>query len=355
VWDRRVIRKIVASDEYRPLTHEEVAGLVSAEVAARLDPSKLYGVQWYNRDQVTVRTVSEPDGNGGRRYKKRKTQRRRPKTKWLAIPIPASDRLPRELADQARATMDANKGTERKGLAREWELRGLLRCPCGSKMHTKTTRPHGHTYHYYLCKRRHELRKMCECTQKALRAPEVEAEVWDFVSGLLKDPERVRAGMERLIEQERAAACGDPEREARVWAEKLEECARLRSGYQDQQAAGHMTIEELGAKLKGLDETRRIAERELAAFEDSLRRAEELEADRDALLESYASMVPDALDELSGAERNTVYRMLRLEVKPTPEGYEITGAFLHNGTDKLEEIEGIGPTTLEEIEPFATV
>ena len=46
VWDRRVIRKIVASDEYRPLTHEEVAGLVSAEVAARLDPSKLYGAQW---------------------------------------------------------------------------------------------------------------------------------------------------------------------------------------------------------------------------------------------------------------------------------------------------------------------
>ena len=327
VWDRRVIRKIVSSDEYRPLTYTEIRELVSPEVAARLDPDKEYGVQWYNRDRATVRTVSESDGNGGRAYKKRKTLRRRPKEEWLAIPVPAGDCLPRELVERARAAMDANKGAERKVLAREWELRGLMRCSCGSRMQTKTTKPNGRTYHYYLCVRRNELRKMCSCTQKALRAPEVEAEVWSFVSGLLKDPERVRAGMDRLIEQERAAASGDPEREASMWAEKLEECARMRAGYQDQQAAGLMTLEELGAKLESLEETRRVAERELVASGDSLRRAEELEADRDALLESYAEMVPDALDELSGAERNTVYRMLRLEVKPSAEGFEVTGAF----------------------------
>jgi site-specific DNA recombinase len=251
--------------------------------------------------------------------------RRRPKEEWLAIPLPAH--LPRDLVDRARAQMDANKGAERKQLAREWELRGLVRCSCGRKMQTKTTKPHGHTYHYYMCVRRNELRKMCDCTQKALRAPEVEAEVWSFVSGLLKDPERVRAGMERLIEQECKTASGDPEREARAWAEKLEECARLRGGYQDQQAAGLMTLEELGAKLKGLEQTRRIAERELAALGDSLRRSEELEADRDALLETYPEMVPGALDELSGEERNKVYRMLRLEVKPSEAGFEVTGAF----------------------------
>jgi site-specific DNA recombinase len=325
VWDRRVIRKIVSSDEYRPFTREEIAELVSPEVAARLDPDKEYGVQWYNRDKVTVRAVSEPDGNGGRAYKKRKTLRRRPKEEWLAIPVPAC--LPRDLVDRARAQMDANKGVERKYLARPWELRGLLRCSCGSRMHTKTTNPHGHTYHYYMCTRRDELRKMCSCTQKALRAPEVEAEVWGFVSDLLKNPERARAGMNRLIEQERAASSGNPERETRLWAEKLEECARLRAAYQDQQAAGLMTLDELGAKLKGLEEARRLAERELAALDDSLRRSEELETDRDALLDSYASMMPDAFDELSGAERNRVYRMLRLEVKPSGAGYEVTGAF----------------------------
>jgi site-specific DNA recombinase len=354
VWDRRVIRKIVASDEYRPLVFEEIRQLVAPEVAARLDPSKCYGVQWYNRDKAITRTVSEPDGNGGRRYKKRKTLQRRPREEWLAIPVPTSDRLPRELVDRARATMEANKGVERKHLAREWELRGLMRCSCGSRMQTKTTNPHGYTYHYYTCVRRNELRNMGPCRQRVLRAEEVEAEVWEFVSELLMDPAKVEAGMRRLIEQERQARRGDPEQEAEVWAERIAECARLRAAYQDQQAARLMTLDELATRLGELDETRRLAERELAAIKDQQQRVEELESDRDAL-RRYIAELPIALDNLSGEERNKVYRMLRLEVKPTPEGYEITGVFLQKGTDALEEIPGIGPETIEEIEPFATV
>jgi site-specific DNA recombinase len=354
VWDRRVIRKIVASDEYRPLTLGEIRELVAPEVVARLDPSKCYGVQWYNRDKAITRTVSEPDGSGGRRYKKRKTLQRRPREDWLAIPVPTSDRLPRELVDQARATMEANKGVERKHLAREWGLRGLMRCSCGSKMQTKTTNPHGYTYHYYTCVSRNELRNMGSCRQRVLRAEEVEAEVWEFVSDLLMDPEKVDAGMRRLIEQQRQARHGDPEQVAEVWAERIAECARLRTAYQDQQAAGLMTLEELASKLAGLDETRRHAERELTALRDQQQRVEELESDRDALCR-YIAELPIALDNLSGEERNRVYRMLRLEVKPTPEGYEITGVFLQKGTDALEEIPGIGPETIEEIEPFATV
>jgi len=218
VWDRRVIRKIVASDEYRPLTFEEIRELVTPEVAARLDPSKRYGVQWYNRDKATSRTVSEPDGNGGRRYRKRKTVQRRPREEWLAIPVPASDRLPRELVDQARATMEANKGAERKHLAREWELRGLVRCSCGRKMQTKTTNPPGYTYYYYVCSRRNEVGPMGSCRQRVLRAEEAEAEVWEFVSGALKDPERLRVGYERMIEDERKARRKDPKQEAQLWA-----------------------------------------------------------------------------------------------------------------------------------------
>ena len=49
--------------------------------------------------------------------------------------------------------------------------------------------------------------------------------------------------------------------------EKIEECDLLRSAYQDQQAAGYMMLEELGSKLRGLEETRRLAQAELAALE----------------------------------------------------------------------------------------
>jgi DNA-binding FadR family transcriptional regulator len=78
--------------------------------------------------------------------------------------------------------------------------------------------------------------------------------------------------------------------------------------YQDQQAADLMTLAELGSKLEELESTRQMAEAEIAA----LAAQEELERDRDALIEFYAGAVPEALDRLDGEERNRIYRMLRL-------------------------------------------
>ena len=159
-----------------------------------------------------------------------------------------------------------------------------------------------------------------------MRATRVEDAVWRFVSGLLKDPYRIRAGIEELIEREREAGRDDPEGEIRHWDERIAECSRLRSAYQDQQAAGLMTLEELASKLAKLEETRRFAVAELATLDAREQRAKELEADRDTLLDSYAEMVPEALDGLSGEERSRVYEMLQLEVRPDPEGYEVSGA-----------------------------
>ncbi len=76
-----------------------------------------------------------------------------------------------------------------------------------------------------------------------------------------------------------------------------------------------------------LEETRRTAEVELAALDAREERVRELEVDRDALVASYAEAVPEALDGLSGEGRMRVYEILRLEVKPDPEGYEVSGAF----------------------------
>jgi hypothetical protein len=69
LWHPRMLRLMVASDIYRPHDREELAGLLAPEVAARLDPDKRYGICWFNRQKTSVHTVSEPDGNGGRRYR----------------------------------------------------------------------------------------------------------------------------------------------------------------------------------------------------------------------------------------------------------------------------------------------
>jgi hypothetical protein len=53
-------------------------------------------------------------------------------------------------------------------------------------------------------------------------------------------------------------------------------------------------------------------------------RVEELQQDRNVLLDSYATI---ALDDLSGEERNRLFGMLRLGVTPASEGLEVSGAF----------------------------
>ena len=231
-----------------------------------------------------------------------------------------------------RALEENSRTFERKNLARDWELKGLVRCSCGSKMRTLTTKSGDRSgYHYYTCGRRRTLGEMCSCTQKSLRSSQVEPTVWAFVSDLLKDPERIRAGMETLIEQARAAEPRDLNREAKVLTKKVAEYTHLRSAYQDQQAAGLMTLQELGARLEELEEARTVAERELTALRSHQQRVEELEKDRDALLQSMCEMVPGAVDDLDGEEKNGLYRMLHLEVVPSEEGYEVSGAFCTSG------------------------
>jgi site-specific DNA recombinase len=349
-WSLRVLRRLLNNEVYLPHTHEEIAGLIAPETLARLDSSKEYGVQWYNRQKVSIETVSEPDGEGGRRYRKRRTFVWRPKEEWVAVPVPVY--LDRELVDRARTLTAANKVSERKHLTREWELRGLMRCSCGLKMATQTTRANAaracRPYHYYRCSRSKDYGTNI-CPQKGVPVKRVEPPVWDFVSSLLGDPERITAGMEALIDQEREAGGRRSAEELTSWTEKMEECDRLRSAYQDQQALGLMTLEELGSKLKSLEETRRLAQAELATLEAREERVKKLEKDRDALLESWAGRIPVALEDLAGGERNRVYQMLRLEVTPAPEGgFEVTGALggvLHSETDTTAAAPTPGGTT----------
>ena len=106
-WDRAFFRVAILDDVYRPNTYEEVAELVSPEVAARLDREQLYGIWWYNRLRVRTRQVSEPSENG-RRYRTEARFTEKPKDEWIGVPVPYSD-IPREVADAAREAIKDNR------------------------------------------------------------------------------------------------------------------------------------------------------------------------------------------------------------------------------------------------------
>ena len=146
--------------------------------------------------------------------------------------------------------------------------------------------------------------------------------------GLLRDPERIRAGLDQLIEEEKTHAGRDPEKDAEFWSRQITEVEVERRGYHRLAAKGHMTDEELTSALSELDEVREAAERELETARARNEALQRLEHDRDALIESYAGMVGEALEDLATQERHRIYKLLRLGVRFRPDWpLEITGVF----------------------------
>jgi hypothetical protein len=93
-------------------------------------------------------------------------------------------------------------------------------------------------------------------------------------------------------------------------------------------AKGLMTFEELGERLRELEEARNTAERELEALRSYRQRVKEIERDKEALLQSYAGIASEALGSLSPEERREIYKILRLRVLVNEDGrIEATGAF----------------------------
>ena len=153
--------------------------------------------------------------------------------------------------------------------------------------------------------------------------------MWDLASDLMQDPERLRRDLEQMIEQERTSVRGDPENEARFWLEKLAETDRKRSSFQDMAAEGLITLDELRTKLAALEEIRETAQQELETIDQRREKLKNLERDKETVLEHYARMTPEALDNLTPEERQQFYKKLRLEVLADPNGdIELSGAFV---------------------------
>jgi hypothetical protein len=155
----------------------------------------------------------------------------------------------------------------------------------------------------------------------------VEAWGWEAVNGILKDLERLRAGLDCMIEQESRGVHGDPTAEAERWLEEISEAGRKHARYQEIAAEGLIEFEELRARLAALErhpQDRRAAR--LRSLERRAGRLAQLERDRDSLLENYADLLPESIDDLASEERHRVYRMMGVEAHLAPDGsLEVSG------------------------------
>jgi len=334
-WGIPFLGKLIENDVYRPHAHDDITrlvaeGLLLPEVAASLDKSATYGVSWFNRTRTTRKRISKA-GSTDKEYRWQKTVRQNPREQWIAIPVPDAG-IPLKVVNTARKMMRYN-GQSVKTSRRFWEIPGgAVRCAgCGTRMLKYSSMARGRSYAYYKCSRIDRNGKdACSPDRHRTchRAEKLEQTVWELVSGLLKNSEQLRADLEIMIDLEREGTHGDPEREMKTWFEKLSEIDQMRRGYQEQAAKGLMTLDELGAALGDLGESRRTAEQELEAIKGRQARIEQLERDKDALLQQYSDVAPEALDALTAEERHHAYTLLQLDVLIYPdEGLEVSGAF----------------------------
>jgi hypothetical protein len=159
-WSRLFFRECVLDDIYRPHSFEEVASVVSPEVAARLNPEGLYGLWLFNRRKMTSKPISEVSDNG-RRYRREYSSHIKPKEEWIALLVPDSG-IPRAVVDAARGNIENNRAPSRAG-ERFWELSGSVALceECGRRMrvvHRKTRRKDSalRRYGYYRCPGYHD-------------------------------------------------------------------------------------------------------------------------------------------------------------------------------------------------------
>lgn len=291
-WSRATIRSMALDDIYLPRPFEEVAAFVSPEVAATLDPEKVYGVSWFGRHKTSRKS---------HRSKQRKVEPVTDRSKWIPVPVDITDAgLERGVVEMARSEIGLKRRTVSKDRRFNELLGGIFYCGgCGNRMVADSRRrtPTSERYHYYRCETKHKHGKDACPLPGVYRAEQVEEEVGGFISRMYADPRALVEAMDKLIEQERSRT-GDPERTAQAIRGRLADIERRMlnsqsSAMQAILASGDLDPNLLRAQVAQLEDEKRTLERELAACENLGGRVRELEELRDFYAGAF---LPDLLE-----------------------------------------------------------
>jgi hypothetical protein len=163
----------------------------------------------------------------------------------------------------------------------------------------------GKAYRYYVCCRRKQDKSTCP-EGPSWNADKLEQLVALRVESLLQDPEAVRLKLDYAIEE---VSTENPA----PWLRRIEDCDRRRAAYQDQQADGLMTREELRTKLDALAQEREFAASRLLDSSERNERAKALKATKDNLLGVYRNgILYDGLMYFDATMRREIYEALQL-------------------------------------------
>jgi Recombinase zinc beta ribbon domain len=330
------LQHIVQNDVYRTWNVEELRPLLPTGAEHKLVPEERCGVWWYGRQRHHQEYKAGPGPDGRKRYHKGKRVENLPREQWVAIPVPDCG-IPPHVVDAARTARSEYRKPASTGYF--WQLSGgVIRCgACGHAMSSVHTGNKGKRRPYY--RGHHRARNGPDTCPNAKhhKAERIGAEVWREVLNLLKNPERLRMGIEAFIEEKRTALQDAPAHGLRHWRAELTKINRRREGHLDQQAEGLISMAELKEKLASLQKRWEVAERELGKLVRHHEHLAELERGAEALIERYTSEASEGLDLYTPEDRHNAYRALGIKVISYADGtLELTSDALPEvGSDSI--------------------
>jgi site-specific DNA recombinase len=257
----------------------------------------------------------------GERHGRRETRRDVAPEQWTSIPVPAL--ITEETFELAQARLQENKHYAKRNSREPALLKGILVCrDCGYACWRTSARTSKRVIYYYRCigSDNYRFAGGRVCSNRPIRADELEALVWGEVEQLLCDPTLIRAEIERRLTALRTESPAAHRRDGleRELARVKAGSARLIEAYQEQL----ITLDELRARMPTLRKRETTITAQLAALAAELHDAETyLQLAEN--LEGFLARLAENAQNLTVEERQRVIQLVVREVLIGDDGITI--------------------------------
>ena len=292
-------------------------------VWAMLRNPAYHGQAAFGKTQTTGQRAkpTRPVRARGERHGRRETRCDVAPEQWTSIPVPAL--ITDETFELAQARLQENKHYAKRNSTEPALLKGILVCrDCGYACWRTSARTTKRVIYYYRCIGSDNYRFVGGrvCSNRPIRADELDALVWGEVEQLLCDPTLIRAEIERRLTALRTESSAAHRRDGleRELARVKAGSARLIEAYQEQL----ITLDELRARMPTLRKRETTITAQLAALDAELHDAETyLQLAEN--LEGFLARLAENAHNLTIEERQRVVQLVVREVLIGDDGITI--------------------------------
>ncbi len=300
-------------NDHRIPTRKRKSQWERSTVWAMLRNPAYMGKACFGKTEITERKkVTRPLRQRGGFSPRCSSNRERPRSEWIEIPVPAI--VKEETFGLAQERLEQNKRFSPRRTIEPTLLQGMLVCNrCGYALYRTSTRTSRRKLYYYRCLGSDAYRYFNErvCENRPIRQDYLDGVVWKHVVQLLESPELIHSEIKRRIKQIQDSS---PTKRRKDAVEKEitrigKSIDKLLDAYQE----GLLRLEELRKRIPGLRKRQEALKAELTSLEVDaashqkfLRLAENMT--------DFLGRLRKTADSMSVSDRQKIVRLLVKEI-----------------------------------------